>query len=90
MVASLSEPLQHEPPTEERILMMDYASTRAKSEEALCTTPPPRGRWGLAEATMDGATVSSPPPTADDVDKLYREPTEIHAIGAAQLAECAC
>jgi hypothetical protein len=89
MVASLSEPLQHEPPTEERILMMDYASTRAKSEEALRTTPPPRGRWGLAEATMDRATVSSPPPTADDVDKLYHEPTEIHAIGAAQLAECA-
>jgi hypothetical protein len=33
------------------------------------------------------AMVSSPPPTADEVDRLYRQLKEIHAVGAAQLAE---
>jgi hypothetical protein len=29
-------------------------------------------------------------PTTDGVDKLYRQLVEIHAITAAQLAECPC
>jgi hypothetical protein len=33
--------------------------------------------------------VSSPPPTADEGDILYHQLVEIHAIGVAQLAECA-
>jgi hypothetical protein len=49
MAAGPSQPLQHKPPTEERILMMDYAATRARSKGAL---RPPCGRWGLAEATV--------------------------------------
>jgi hypothetical protein len=32
---------------------------------------------------------SSPPPTTDEVDMLYYQLTEIHAIGATQLAEYA-
>jgi hypothetical protein len=47
--------------------------------------PPPRGQGGLGEATV----VSSPPPTISEVDRLYRQLMEIHAIGATQLAECA-
>jgi hypothetical protein len=43
--ASPSEPLQHKPPTEERILMMDYAATRARSEGALLPTPTVDGVW---------------------------------------------
>jgi hypothetical protein len=31
---------------------------------------------------------ASRPPTTDRVDKLYRQLVEIHAITAAQLAEC--
>jgi hypothetical protein len=49
LAAGPSQPLQHKPPTEERILMMDYAATRARSKGAL---RPPCGRWGLAEATV--------------------------------------
>jgi hypothetical protein len=32
---------------------------------------------------------ATPPPTADGVDKLYHQLAEIHAIVAAQQAECA-
>jgi hypothetical protein len=35
------------------------------------------------EATMGWAMVSSPPPTFDEVDILYRQLMEIHAIGIA-------
>jgi hypothetical protein len=85
-VASPSEPLQHEPPAKKRILIIGYAATRARSEGAL---PPPRGQGSLAKATMARAMVSSPPLTTDEVDRLYHQLTEIHSIGAAQLAECA-
>jgi hypothetical protein len=37
---------------------------------------------------MSRDMVSSPPPTADDVDRLYRQLIEIHAIEGAQLVEC--
>jgi hypothetical protein len=69
MEAGPSEPLQHEPPTEERILTMDYAAAQARSLGPLL---PPRNQWDIEE-----------------VDMLYCQLTKIHAIGAAQLAECA-
>jgi hypothetical protein len=86
MAAGPREPLQHEPPAEERILVMDYTATQARSEVAL---PPPCGLGGLAEATVARAMVSSPPPTFNEVNSLYRQLTEIHTIDATQLAECA-
>jgi hypothetical protein len=86
MAAGPSKPLQHERLVEERISMMDYAATRAPSEGALL----PPNRWDLAEATVAMAMVSSPSLTADEVERLYRQLTKIHAINAAQLAECAC
>jgi hypothetical protein len=64
-----SEPLYHEPPTEERILTMDYAATQAWSLGPLL---PPHNQWAI-----------------DKVDWLYCQLTEIHEIGAAQLAKCA-
>jgi hypothetical protein len=67
--------------------MRNYATTRARSKGALL--PPPGGQWGLVEATVVRAMVSSPSPTADEVDRLYCQLTEIHAIGATQFAECA-
>jgi hypothetical protein len=39
-------------------------------------------RWGLAEATTAEAMGFSPLPTADVVDRLYRQLAEIHAINA--------
>jgi hypothetical protein len=53
---------------------MDYAATQARPEEVISTRC---RRWGLAEATMAKAMSFSPPPIADEVDRLYR-----------QLAEC--
>jgi hypothetical protein len=66
--------------------MMDYAATQARPEGMISTH---RCRWGLAEATMAKATSFSPLPTIDEVDRLYHQLAEIHAIGAAQPAECA-
>jgi hypothetical protein len=85
MVAGPSEPLQREPPSKESILMMDYATTRARSTRAL---PPPHRQGGLAEAIVARAMISSPPHTVDEVDRLYHQMTETHAIDAVQLAEC--
>jgi hypothetical protein len=59
--------------------MMDYATTQARAEGALL---PPHGRWGLADAVVAKAMASSPPPTTDEVDRLYRQLTEIHSINA--------
>jgi hypothetical protein len=67
--------------------MVDYAATRARSEGALL---PPYGQLGLAEATVARAMVSSPPPTTGEVDRLYHQLTEIHAISATQVVECTC
>jgi hypothetical protein len=79
-VAYPCEPPQHEPLVEERILMMDYATTQAQSEGVISTL---RHRHSLAEAIMAKAMSFSPPPTADELDMLYRQLAEIHAIGAA-------
>jgi hypothetical protein len=72
---------EHEPLVEERIRMMDYATTQAWSEGVIST---PYRQWDLAEAIH-----FSPLPTVDEMDRLYRQLAEIHTIGAAQLAECA-
>jgi hypothetical protein len=45
-MVSPSEPLQHEPPTEERILTMDYAATQARS---LGPMLPPRNQLAIDE-----------------------------------------
>jgi hypothetical protein len=81
------EPLQHEPLVEERILVMNYATTQAQPKGV---SSMPHRRWGLAEATLAKAMSFSPPPTVDEVDKLYRQLEEIHTIGTMQLAECPC
>jgi hypothetical protein len=48
---------------------------------------PPSAVGGGQEAAK--ALNKSPLPTIDGVDKLYHQLAEIHAIAAAQLAECA-
>jgi hypothetical protein len=75
---------QHEPPLEEKsILMIDYVpvQARGKGEELTASR-----EGGLAAAK---ALNTSPPPTADGVDKMYHQLAEIYAITATQLAECA-
>jgi hypothetical protein len=54
-----------------------------------CPHPRPHGQGGLDEATVTMTLVSSPPPTTDEVDRLYHQLIEIDAIGGAQLTECA-
>jgi hypothetical protein len=84
-VTYLYEPPQQEPAMEERILMIDYALAQARSEGKVNA---PHHQGGLTKATKAKAVSISPPPTADEVDRLYRQLAEIHAISAAQLAEC--
>jgi hypothetical protein len=59
--------------------MMDYATTRARFEGVPSI---PRSQWGLAEATVAKAMGFPPLPTANEVDTLYHQLAEIHAIGA--------
>jgi hypothetical protein len=77
MKAYPCEPLQREHPTEEWNRMMDYSATQARAKGVLL---PPHSRWGLAEAAVAKAMVSSPPPTTDEADRLYHQLTKIHAI----------
>jgi hypothetical protein len=49
---------------------MDYAATLARPRGEISV---PCHRWSLAEATMAKATSFSPPPTTDEVDRLYRQ-----------------
>jgi hypothetical protein len=65
--------------------MIDYALDQARSEGKVNA---PHHQGGLTKATKAKAVSISPPPTADEVDRLYRQLAEIHAISAAQLAEC--
>jgi hypothetical protein len=55
--------------------------TRARFEGAL---PPPCGQGGLDRGQGHGFCTS---PTVDEVDRLYRQRMEIHAIDDVQLAE---
>jgi hypothetical protein len=81
MVIRLAVTWDVSPLAEERILMMDWATTRARSDGALFP-PPPCSRWGLAKATVGSATVPSHLPIASEVDRLYRQLMEIHASDA--------
>jgi hypothetical protein len=75
----------HEPPLrEERIQMIDYAPVQAQGKG----DAPTINRKGGGQETAK-ALNKSPLPTVDGVDKLYHQLVEIHAIAAAQLAECA-
>jgi hypothetical protein len=64
-------------------MMKDYAPVQAQGKGEAPTS----SREGSQAAAK--ALDASPLPTTDGVDKLYRQLGEIHAISAAQLAECA-
>jgi hypothetical protein len=65
---------------------MDFTSTQARAKEV---APPPSREGGQMEFTAAKPLSASPSLTADVVDKMYHQLAEIHAITAAQLAECA-
>jgi hypothetical protein len=65
--------------------MVDYASTHARAKGV---APTGSQEEGHTKATATMPPKASPPPTADGVNKMYRQLAEIHAITAAQLAEC--
>jgi hypothetical protein len=67
--------------------MVDFTSTQAQAKEV---APPTSHKGGQAEATTFKPLSTSPPLTADGVDKMYHQLAEIHAIATTQLAECAC
>jgi hypothetical protein len=70
-VAQPHEPPRHELVLEvERILMVDFTTTKLGSRERL---PPPTMRGGgQTEAVVAKPPNASPPPTVDGVDRLYR------------------
>jgi hypothetical protein len=65
--------------------MMDFGSTEARAKEV---APPATREGGHMEAAAAKPLSASPLLTADGVDKMYHQLVEIHAITAAQLAEC--
>jgi hypothetical protein len=66
--------------------VVDFAATQARAKEA----PPFANREeGQTRAAVTKTLSALPPPTTDGVDMMYHELVEIHAITAAQLAECA-
>jgi hypothetical protein len=86
-VAQPCESPQREPALEEeRILMVDFASTHDWAKEAAASTNRERGQ--TKAATAEPINTSSPS-TTDEVDRLYRQLAEIHAIAASQLVKCA-
>jgi gamma-glutamylcysteine synthetase len=54
--------------------MVDFTATQAQAKRA----------------TTVKILSALPPPTADGVDRMYCQLTEIHTIIAVHLAECAC
>jgi hypothetical protein len=79
--------LQREPTHEvERILMLDFTTTQAQAKEV---APPASREGGQDEAAVAMPLSASPPLTTDEVDKMYDQLGEIHAIATAQLAEYA-
>jgi hypothetical protein len=87
----MSEPagkrlLQHEPSLGvQRILMMDYASTQARTKGVARTASREEGH---TKAAMTRPLKASPPPAINGVDKMYCQLEEIHAISTVQRAEC--
>jgi hypothetical protein len=66
--------------------MVDFASTHAR---AMGVAPYANHEGGQTKATVAKPPNSSPPPTADGVDRLYHQLAEIHTITTTQLMECA-
>jgi hypothetical protein len=66
--------------------MVDVASTQARAKGV---APFASREGGQTEAGAAKPMSASPLPTADGVDKMYRQLAEIHAITAAHLAEWA-
>jgi hypothetical protein len=66
--------------------MVDFASTQARAKEV---APPASRERGQTKAAAAKPLSTSPPLTANEVDKMYHLLIEIHAITAVQLAECA-
>jgi hypothetical protein len=66
--------------------MMEFISNLAQDKgvapTAICEE-------GHTEATANKPPKDSPMPPSDGVDKMYSQLAEIHALTAAQLAECA-
>jgi hypothetical protein len=65
--------------------MMDFASTPTHAKGVALVTGHEEGH---TEATVARPSKASSPPTADGVDKMYRQLAEIHAIATVQLVEC--
>jgi hypothetical protein len=65
--------------------MMDFASTQARPKGV---TPTASHEEGHTESAMASPSRASPPPTTDEVDRMYCQLVEIHAIIATQLVEC--
>jgi hypothetical protein len=66
--------------------MMDFASTQSRAKEVAPTTSCEEGH---TKADVARTPKGSHPPTADEVDKMYCQLVEMHALTVAQLAECA-
>jgi hypothetical protein len=66
--------------------MVNFASTQARAKEVAPSTSHEEGE---TKAIAVKPLSTSPPLTADGVDKMYRQLAEIHAITTVQLAECA-
>jgi hypothetical protein len=65
--------------------MVDLASTHAQVKEV---APLANREGGQDEAITAKPLSASPLLTTDRMDKMYHQLAEIHAIAAAQLAEC--
>jgi histidine ammonia-lyase len=66
--------------------MVDFTSTQAQAKEL---APPASQGEAQNEATATKHLSASPALTANEVDMMYHQVVEIHAITAAQLVECA-
>jgi hypothetical protein len=60
--------------------MVDFTSIQAQAKQG---SPPASREGGKAKATVAKPLSSSPPLSADGVDKMYYQLTEIHAIATA-------
>jgi hypothetical protein len=65
--------------------MLDFVATQAQAKGA---APSAKREGAQTEAIAAKTPSALPPPTADGVDRMYHQLVEIHAITAAQLAEC--
>jgi hypothetical protein len=88
--ATVAQPLmspRHEPTLEvERVLMVDFTSTQARANKV---APFASHEGGQTKAAATKPPSTSPPLTANRVDKMYHQLAEIHAIAAMQLVEYA-